>query len=144
MLMSSLNVETNSEVDAVFAGYPANVSKQMKQLRQLVLEATDEIEGLQNVEETLKWGEPSYLTKYGSTVRMNWKQKTPDQYAIYFKCTSKLVPTFREIYPTEFNYEGNRALIFSLEEEPPKEALKHCIKVALTYYKVKHLPLLGM
>jgi hypothetical protein len=110
----------------------------------LVLEAAAEIDGLQKLEETLKWGEPSYLTKHGSTVRMDWKAKAPDQYAIYFKCTSKLVPTFREIYPSEFTYEGNRALVFSLDEELPEVALKHCIKVALTYHKVKHLPLLGM
>ncbi|MCZ4409121.1 DUF1801 domain-containing protein [Cryomorphaceae bacterium 1068] len=116
----------------------------MKQLRELVLEAASEIDGLQKLEETLKWGEPSYLAKHGSTVRMDWKSKTPDQYAIYFKCTSKLVPTFREIYPSEFNYEGNRALVFSLDEKLPVEALKHCVKTALTYHKVKHLPLLGM
>jgi hypothetical protein len=144
MLMSSLKVETNTEVDTVFEGYPANVKKQMKQLRELVFKAAAEIDGLQKLEETLKWGEPSYLTKYSSTVRMDWKAKSPNQYAIYFKCTSKLVPTFREIYPTEFTYEGNRALVFSLEEELPAEALKHCIKMALTYHKVKHLPLLGM
>jgi hypothetical protein len=141
---TDLDVITNPSVDDVFAKYPKPVAKQMKELRQLVLQAASEIDGLQKLEETLKWGEPSYLTKHGSTVRMDWKAKAPDQYAIYFKCTSKLVPTFREIYPSEFNYEGNRALVFSLDEEPPKEALKHCIKVALTYHKVKHLPLLGM
>ncbi|MFT4772124.1 MAG: hypothetical protein ACJAXD_000861 [Cryomorphaceae bacterium] len=144
MKPNTLNLQSNPEVDSILNNYPEPVKKQMKQLRQPVLEAADEIEGLQNIEETLKWGEPSYLIKDGSTVRMDWKKKTPDQYAIYFKCTSKLVPTFREIYPTEFTYEGNRALVFSLEEELPAEALKHCIKVALTYHKVKHLPLLGM
>jgi hypothetical protein len=144
MKPNTLNLQSNPEVDSILNNYPEPVKKQMKQLRQPVLEAADEIEGLQNIEETLKWGEPSYLTKHGSTVRMDWKAKAPDQYAIYFKCTSKLVPTFREIYPTEFNYEGNRVLVFSLEEEPPKEALKNCIKVALMYHKVKKLPLLGM
>jgi len=144
MKTNTLAIDTNPAFETALDNYPTSVRKQMKQLRQLVLDAAVEIEGLQNLEETLKWGEPSYLTKHGSTVRMDWKQKTPDQYAIYFKCTSKLVPTFREIYPTEFNYEGNRALVFSLDEKLPKEALKHCIKVALTYHKVKHLPLLGM
>jgi hemoglobin-like flavoprotein len=144
MKSNTLIFQSNPEVDAIFDNYSALVMKQMKYLRQRVLDAADEIEDPQNIEETLKWGEPSYLTKHGSTVRMDWKAKAPDQYAIYFKCTSKLVPTFREIYPTEFTYEGNRALVFSLEEELPAEALKHCIKVALTYHKVKHLPLLGM
>jgi hypothetical protein len=144
MLESSIIVDSNPAVQDVFSSYPANVKNQMKQLRRLVFEAANEIEGLQTLEETLKWGEPSYLTKHGSTVRMDWKEKSPNQYAIYFKCTSKLVPTFREIYPTEFTYDGNRALVFSLDEKLPAEALKHCIKVALTYHKVKHLPLLGI
>ncbi|MGB6035246.1 MAG: DUF1801 domain-containing protein [Cryomorphaceae bacterium] len=144
MKATALNVTTDPSVEEVFANYPNSVTKRMKKLRQLVLQTAAEIDGLEKLEETLKWGEPSYLTKYGSTVRMDWKAKTPDQYAVYFKCTSKLVPTFREIYPNEFTYEGNRALVFSLDEEPPIDALKHCIKVALTYHKVKHLPLLGM
>jgi hypothetical protein len=89
-------------------------------------------------------GRAKFLTKHGSTVRMDWKAKALDQYAICFKCTSKLVPTFREIYLTEFTYDGNRALVFSLDEKLPTKALKRCIKVALTYHKVKHLPLLGI
>ena len=64
------------------------------------------------LEETLKWGEPSYLVKKGSTIRMDWKVKTPDQYAMYFKCTSKLVPTFRELFGDLFKYEKNRAILF--------------------------------
>ena len=143
-MSTEIFVDSNPDVKAKFDGYPANVKNQMYHLRELVLQTAAEIDGLEKLVETLKWGEPSYLTKHGSTVRMDWKAKAPDQYAIYFKCTSKLVPTFREIYPTEFTYEGNRALVFSLDEEPPVEALKHCIKVALTYHKVKHLPLLGM
>ncbi|MFT7347053.1 MAG: hypothetical protein ACI9CP_001512, partial [Cryomorphaceae bacterium] len=91
MKPNTLNLQSNPEVDSILNNYPEPVKKQMKQLRQPVLEAADEIEGLQNTEETLKWGEPSYLIKDGSTVRMDWKKKTPDQYAIYFKCTSKLV-----------------------------------------------------
>ena len=144
LIATPLNVNTDPSVEEVFAKYPKSVAKQMKQLRQLVLEAAAEIDGLQKLKETLKWGEPSYLTKHGSTVRMDWKAKSPDQYAIYFICTSKLVPTFREINPNEFNYEGNRAIVFSLYEKIQKEKLKHCVKVALTYHNVKHLPLLGM
>ena len=43
---------------------------------------------LKELEETLKWGEPSYLVKKGSTIRMDWKSKAPNQYAMYFKCTN--------------------------------------------------------
>jgi hypothetical protein len=40
-------------------------------LREIILQTAFEIEELKEIEETLKWGEPSYLVKKGSTVRMN-------------------------------------------------------------------------
>lgn len=138
-----MNLSTNPETTEVFENYPDSVRSQMEQLRELVLEAASEVDGLENLEETLKWGEPSYLTKHGSTVRMDWKEKKPDQYAMYFKCTSKLVPTFKKLYQDTFTFEGDRAIIFELDDEIPEKELKHCIKLALNYHKVKHLLLLG-
>jgi hemoglobin-like flavoprotein len=138
-----MNLTTNPNTTEVFENYPHSVRSQMEKLRELVLEAASEVDGLENLEETLKWGEPSYLTKHGSTVRMDWKEKNPDQYAMYFKCTSKLVPTFKELYQDTFTFEGDRAIIFKLDEKIPKNELKHCIKLALNYHKVKHLLLLG-
>ncbi len=138
-----MEINSDPKVEAVFNNYPIDVRKQLNNLRKLVLETAGEIEEVKKLEETLKWGEPSYLTKYGSTIRMDWKEKNPDQFAIYFKCTSKLVPTFKTIYRDKFNFEGNRAIVFKLQDKLPKAELKHCIALALTYHKVKHLPLLG-
>jgi hemoglobin-like flavoprotein len=138
-----MNLSTNPNTTKVFQNYPDSVQSQMEKLRKIVLEAASEVDGLENLEETLKWGEPSYLTKHGSTVRMDWKEKKPDQYAMYFKCTSKLVPTFKELYQDVFTFEGDRAIVFKLDEKIPEKELKHCIKLALTYHKVKHLPILG-
>ena len=116
----------------------------MYDLRALILESANEIDGLTHLEETLKWGEPAYLAKKGSTLRIDWKSKKPDHYAVYFKCTSKLVPTFRMLFNEVFEFEGNRAIIFSLDQDIPADALKKCIKTALTYHSVKHLPSLGL
>ncbi|MFY0684462.1 MAG: DUF1801 domain-containing protein [Balneola sp.] len=139
-----MNLTTDPKTVEVFENYPKPVQKRMRQLRELVLSAASEVEGLEELEETLKWGEPSYLTKHGSTVRMDWKKKTPDQFSVYFKCTSKLVPTFKELYKDTFTFETNRAIILKTDEQIPEEELKHCITLALTYHKVKHLPLLGV
>jgi len=138
-----MELKSDSRVANVFSDYPMEVVSHMEALRRLVLMAASEIETLDELEETLKWGEPSYLTKHGSTVRIDWKAKNPNQYAVYFKCTSKLVPTFKTIYKDTFTFENNRAIIFKLNEPIPKQELKHCIKLALTYHKVKQLPLLG-
>ena len=138
-----MQIKCDPKVKTVFDNYPEHVKKQMLQLRELVLSAALEIDGLENLEESLKWGEPSYLTKNGSTVRMDWKKKNPEQFAIYFKCTSKLVPTFKSIYKNKFKFEGTRAIVFKLNDQIPEAELKHCISMALTYHKIKHLPLFG-
>ena len=137
-----MKILSNPKVEEVFNDYPVSVQEKMLNLRSLVLEAASEIKELKTIEETLKWGEPSYLTKHGSTLRMDWKRKNPNHYAIYFSCTSSLVPTFKAIFQNKFTFEGNRAIVFKLDEEIPRNELKHCISLALTYHKVKHLPLL--
>lgn len=142
--MATLVVKSDPRVKSVFDNYPAHVKKQMIQLRKLVLETAASIEDVGPLEETLKWGEPSYITKKGSTLRMDWKEKKPEQYAMYFKCTSRLVETFKAVYGARFSYEGNRAIVFGLEEELAKTELQECIKATLTYHLVKKLPLLGM
>ncbi len=86
--MGKLKLKTNPQVEAVFANYPDFVRDKMQFLRKLVIETAEETEGVTDLEETLKWGEPSFVTKNGSTLRMDWKEKAPDQYAMYFQCTS--------------------------------------------------------
>ena len=139
-----MKLNTHPDFQKFFDAYPESVRNQMVDLRNLVLETAEEIENLNTLEETLKWGEPSYLAKHGSTLRMDWKSKKPDQFAMYFKCTSRLVETFKAVHGNTFDYEGNRAIVFQLNGDIPKEALKECIKATLTYHKVKHLPTLGM
>lgn len=142
--MRNLQIETNPEVKLVFDNYPDFVRKKMLDLRRLIIETAGEIETITNLEETLKWGEPSYLVKKGSTIRIDWKEKKPDQYAIYFKCTSKLVPSFKEKYSDLFKFEGNRAIVFQMDDKIPEMALKNCIGAGLTYHSVKHLSMLGL
>ncbi|MEW9503180.1 DUF1801 domain-containing protein [Jeotgalibacillus marinus] len=134
----------NPEVEEVFNKYPESMRQKLMFLRKLVLDTASEIEGVNNVEETLKWGEPSYLTKSGSTIRMNLKKSNPDQYAMYFVCNTNLVEIFKELYRENFKFEGNRAIIFNKNDEVPVNELKDCISLALTYHRRKHLPMLGV
>lgn len=138
-----MELKSDPEVKIIFNNYPEFIQSKMLYLRALLIKVASGIEGLERLEETLKWGEPSYLTKNGSTLRMDWKEKKPEQFAIYFKCTSSLVPTFRTIYQDKFKFEGMRAIVFRINDDIPEKELKHCISMALTYHKIKHLPLLG-
>lgn len=139
----SLVIDTDPRIDPSFNNYPEAVRAKLKTLRSIIIEAAVELD-IPVLEETLKWGEPSYLAKGGSTIRMDWKSKSPDQYALYFKCTSKLVPTFREVFGNTFNYEGNRAILFRLDSDIPVNEVKKCVAAALRYHSIKAQDQLGM
>jgi Domain of unknown function (DU1801) len=130
-------------VQAVFDSYPPPLRKKLLTLRQLILDTAAATEGVGALEETLKWGEPAYITtqsKSGSTVRID-RKKNQDRYAIYFNCNTTLVDTFRSMFPNSFHFEGNRALVFDVKDAIPKKKLGFCIAMALTYHQKKlHAP----
>lgn len=134
----------NQNVAKTFQSYPEDIRRNLLNLRQLILDVASDTADIGNLDETLKWGEPSYLAKGGSTVRIGWKNSRPEHYAVYFNCNTKLVDTFKEVYSDTFNFEGNRAIVFHQKDTLPAEALRHCIALALQYHKLKHLPLLGV
>ncbi len=127
----------NLEVEAVFNTYDTEVGKKLLGLRQLIFVTAAQTKGVGELEETLKWGQPSYLTsgpKSGSTIRIDAIKSAPDRYAMYFHCQTRLVETFREVYPHVLTYEGNRAIVFNVNRKIPEQPLQHCIALALTYH----------
>ena len=125
------------KVEAAFNAFSPAVRKKLMRLRSLIFEVAWKTEGVDELEETLKWGQPSYLNKkprVGSTIRLGREKKTDGDYAIYFKCRTTLVASFRELYKNEFRYEGNRAILFNFGDKIPVPELSHCIAMALTYH----------
>ena len=119
-----------------FKSYPAPLRARLMMLRQLVFDAAAATPGAGRLTETLKWGQPSYLTEEtgaGTTVRID-RLKTGDGYAIYFHCQSGLVGQFRELYPDTFTYEGQRAMHFAAKDRLPVRELSHCVALALTHH----------
>ena len=135
-------IQTHSHIERIKA-YPITVICKLEEIRALVLETAEEL-SIPKIEETLKWNEPSFVVKGGSTIRYDWKEKTPDKINIYFKCTSKIVPCIKSVYGNKFEYEKNRALCFGLNETIPPHETKKCIGLALKYHSIKHLDKLGL
>ena len=89
--------------------------------------------------ETLKWGEPSYLTqasKTGGTLRI-WRTRGDEKPALFVNCQTRLIERFRDIYPTAFDYRDNRAAVLKTSAEEVAEPLKHCMVLAFTYHRWK-------
>ena len=125
------------EVAAVFEIYPKEVKTKLLFLRQLIFDVASKTEGVGELEETLKWGQPSYLTtqsKSGSLVRIDQIKSQQGRYAMYFHCQTTLVDTFKEMFRGDFKFEGNRSIVFDQTDRVPVEALRHCISLALTYH----------
>ncbi|MHC2338057.1 DUF1801 domain-containing protein [Bradyrhizobium sp. USDA 4454] len=122
--------------DVLFDAYPAPVKAKLLALRRLIFETAKATKGVGALEETLKWGQPSYLTPEtgsGSTIRIDQVKPAADQVAVYFHCQTNLVETFRELYP-ELSYSGNRAILLDVSGKLPEVALRHCVGLALTYH----------
>lgn len=139
-----MEFESNPRVTDTLDGYPPPIRERVLEIRKLIIKAAEELDDVDSLTEDLKWGEPSYLTKTGSTVRVGWKAANPDHYAVYFHCQTTLVDTFRQVFPDTFTFEGNRAIVFHVDDVIPENELKLCISAALQYHRVKGLPLLGI
>jgi hypothetical protein len=130
----------NLDVKKKFESYPEHVRQKLELLRNIILDEAASDKSIGKLEETLKWGEPSYLTsasKSGTTVRIDWKSKSPNQYAIYVNCKTTLIDTFRSLFP-ELTYEGNRAIIFNINQAVPENEIRLCVSMALKYHLNKN------
>ncbi|MEM1247930.1 MAG: DUF1801 domain-containing protein [Acidobacteriota bacterium] len=131
-----------SPVAAVIADYPEAAQEKIEQLRDLVFRVAARTEGVGPLTETLKWGEPSFLTEAsgsGTTVRVAWKEKTPDKIGVYVNCQTTLLDTFRGLFPRPrgFELEGNRAVLLPIDQPLPTDELGLCIEAAFTYHQVR-------
>lgn len=129
-------------VAAIFKAYPPEVRSRLMKLRETIFDVAAATEGVGPLTETLKWGQPSYLTEEtgaGTTVRIDRLKGESGGHAAYFHCQSGLVGLFRQVYPEAFAYEGERALIFRPGARVPERELRHCIALALTHHLRKKL-----
>ena len=125
-----------SAVANVLESYPKPIGAKLQALRKLILDTARTTKGVGALDETLKWGQVSYLTSEtgsGSTIRIDQVKSADNQVAVYFHCQTNLVETFRELYP-ELSFSGNRAILLDADEPLPKAELGHCVALALTYH----------
>lgn len=128
----------NENVSRKIETYPKEAREYANKIRTLIYETAQQ-EGIHKIEESLKWGEPSFKAVNGSPIRMDWKSRTPKKLFVFFNCKSILVETFREIYGNKLQFEGNRAIVLDLTDVIPIQILEHCFSMALKYHKIKKL-----
>lgn len=125
------------EVATAFNAFPNAVRRRLLRVRSLLFETAANSEGVGPLTETLKWGEPAYLTEAtgsGSTIRLGWLKSSGNECAVLFNCRTTLVETFRARFPGAFVYEKNRAILLSSSGPLPRAPLVSCLAMALRYH----------
>lgn len=147
------------EIAAVFQSHPPAIQKRLLALRELIFATARASSEIGEIEETLKWGQASYLTpqtKSGTTVRLDYiapDAVSPDgACGIYVHCQTNLVSGYRRrqkerartnaaadhsanngrVEPLIF--EGTRCVRVSLKGSLPKLELREFFTLALTYH----------
>lgn len=127
-------VDMPDAVAAAFDAMPPEEKTRLLGVRARVFDVAEGA-GAGPLTETLKWGEPAYLTeasKSGSTVRLGLSGARA---AVFFNCQTGLVDGFRSDFPEAFEYVGNRAVILSDADD--LAVLDLCLGRALTYHRDK-------
>ena len=82
-----------ADVAAAFAAFPERIRARLLEVRDLIFETAWAIEGVGPLTETLKWGEPAYLTQAtgsGSTIRLGRVRSSERECAALFNCRTTL------------------------------------------------------
>lgn len=127
-----------AEVLSALQRYPAAVQAQLLQVRDLVFAVAGETDGVGELTETLKWGEPAYLTEAsgsGTTIRLGVSKVAPSAAAVFVNCRTSLIDGFRAQFGDVFAFEGTRALILPKDGPLPEAPLALCLRAALLYHR---------
>ena len=130
-----MQIPEEQDVHAAFDAFPVSHRDQALRLRELVLDVAHTLDVTGGIEETLKWGQPSYLPRkprIGSTVRVGvYDERTV---ALYFNCQTMLVERFRSTFGDVLTYSKNRAVLFDVSTPLPDNEIRQCVRMALRYH----------
>jgi hypothetical protein len=135
MVKKAVSTISSADVNQVFEAFPASHRGHLLQLRAWILDVASELDATGGVEETLKWGEPSYLPlrpRVGTTVRLGVFDR--DTVALYVHCQTTLIETFRRRFSNERSYSKNRAVLFDIAKPLPEPEIRACVRMALYYH----------
>ena len=124
-------------VAQVIADWPTAFRARGLEIRRLIFDVATADDRIGPIVETLKWGQPAYLTarsKTGTTLRL-WND--PEDTAVckmLVHCQTNPVDQYRARFPETFAFEKNRAALIPVDGPLPRAALSICIALALTYH----------
>lgn len=125
----------DEKIKAAYDAFPPDARGMAMTLRDLIFSVAWDNPEVGAIEETLKWGQPSYLTsetKSGSTLRIGVPKNGVT--ALFAHCATDIVSTYASTFPNTDQIEGNRAVIFTTADDIVPMRLRLLIYHALTYH----------
>ncbi len=126
----------DEKVAAKFASYPEPAAQMLLTIRNWIFELASANANIGKLGESLKWGEPAWRPKsgVGTTIRADWKDKSPDCVKIFFDCKTDLIDLTRSLLSADLECKGNRAIVLPLDRPLPEQAVKTALGWALSYH----------
>lgn len=125
----------SAEIAAIFGAQDSQAREGLLALRDLIFDVADDLPQIGKIQETLRWGQPAYLTpetKSGTTLRLGIPKS--GGFAMFVHCQTTLISDYKAAFPNVTNTEGNRAILFTAASEIDPNRQKWLIRQALTYH----------
>lgn len=123
-------METSYDVFTLYDQYSVEQKQKLFELYELISSASEK-----ELVQSLKWNQLSFASKQGTPVRID--RFSEDEVALFVPCQTTLVEEWRELFRDKLKFSGNRAIVFSVDEELPVDALKSCLQMAFNYHRGK-------
>ncbi len=114
----------NDVAKCAFAAFPTIARDGLLEIRHLNF-AVAEAENVGAFEESLKCGQPAYLTSERKLPTPPLRLGVPKigGYALFVHCQWPLIADARTVFDDAFTYEGNRAVLFDVHAQITKTPL---------------------
>ena len=126
----------DQQVSTFFDLLDAESRRSLMEIRSLIFAEAASLPDPADVEESLKWGEPSYRLagrNRGKAVRINRHKSGMGKIALFFHCRTGLVEQFREQLGDSVAFEGNRAVVLQGGPLLDTGIVRHLVHQAFSY-----------
>jgi len=129
-----MSPEMTQELRDAFQSFDANTRGPLEVARKIILETASELDQIDQMDESLKWGQPSYAPtpKTGTPIRLGvTKSGEP---TLFVHCQTTLVSDLEADNAHGLQTIDNRAVVLPKTDLNAHQGLRNFVKAALTYH----------
>jgi hypothetical protein len=121
------------EIERAFAAFEAGPRGALEEARLMIFEVAAALDEVSGIEESLKWGQPSYAPKPKTGTPIRLSVTKAGALTLFVNCQTTLVADLAANNPHDLATIDNRAVLLP-ETVTDHPGLRSFVKVALTYH----------